>query len=99
LPERAFASGEGDAFLRKSENSKYFYLSCSRKFAFSWIKLEKVAAFHFKGGQGAKTGSGGHFPGNSQTKKIAEVRAWSWPICYSPATFSDLNGVEISSFA
>jgi len=33
-----------------------------------------VQAFHFKGGQGAKTGTGGHLPGNKVNGKIAEVR-------------------------
>jgi glutamate synthase domain-containing protein 2 len=37
-------------------------------------KLEKVQAFHFKGGQGAKTGTGGHLPGAKVQGKIAEVR-------------------------
>ena len=33
-----------------------------------------MQAFHFKGGQGAKTGTGGHLPGNKVRGKIAEVR-------------------------
>ena len=34
----------------------------------------KVQAFHFKGGQGAKTGTGGHLPGPKVVGRIAEVR-------------------------
>jgi glutamate synthase domain-containing protein 2 len=37
-------------------------------------KLERVQAFHFKGGQGAKTGTGGHLPGHKVQGKIAMVR-------------------------
>ena len=37
-------------------------------------KVHAVQAFHFKGGQGAKTGTGGHLPGNKVQGKIAEVR-------------------------
>jgi DNA-binding response OmpR family regulator len=33
-----------------------------------------VQAFHFKGGQGAKTGTGGHLPGSKVKGKIAKVR-------------------------
>ncbi len=36
--------------------------------------MDKVQAFHFKGGQGAKTGTGGHLPGKKVKGKIAEVR-------------------------
>jgi glutamate synthase domain-containing protein 2 len=35
---------------------------------------KKVQAFHFKGGQGAKTGTGGHLSGNKVVGKIAKVR-------------------------
>ena len=38
-------------------------------------KVKKVQAFHFKGGQGAKTGTGGHLPGEKVVGKIAEVRS------------------------
>jgi glutamate synthase domain-containing protein 2 len=46
----------------------------SGRFGFSMDKLEKVQAFHFKGGQGAKTGTGGHLPGHKVKGKIAKVR-------------------------
>ena len=43
---------------------KYFYELASAQFGFSMGEGEKeVQAFHFKGGQGAKTGTGGHLPG------------------------------------
>ena len=37
-------------------------------------KVKKVQAFHFKAGQGAKTGTGGHLPGDKVKGKIAQVR-------------------------
>ncbi|MBW4710039.1 Rieske 2Fe-2S domain-containing protein [Roseobacter sp. YSTF-M11] len=68
-------SGEGGMLPEEqAANSRYFYELASARFGFSWDKLEKVQAFHFKGGQGAKTGTGGHLPGAKVTGKIAEVR-------------------------
>ncbi|MCL1586903.1 MAG: FMN-binding glutamate synthase family protein, partial [Actinomycetia bacterium] len=51
-----------------------FYELASARFGFTWDKLDKVQAFHFKGGQAAKTGTGGHLPGAKVTPKIASVR-------------------------
>ncbi|MEK9942523.1 MAG: glutamate synthase-related protein, partial [Gammaproteobacteria bacterium] len=57
-------SGEGGMLPEEQEaNSRYFYELASARFGFSWEKVQKVQAFHFKGGQGAKTGTGGHLPG------------------------------------
>ncbi len=68
-------SGEGGMLPEEQEaNSRYFYEMASARFGFDWDKLAKVQAFHFKGGQGAKTGTGGHLPGNKNKGKIAEVR-------------------------
>ncbi len=57
--------------------------------------LEKVArcqAFHFKGGQGAKTGTGGHLPWHKVNERIAEVRGLEvGQAAVSPATFTDLH--------
>ena len=47
----------------QAENSRYFYELASARFGWSWDVLTKVQAFHFKLGQGAKTGTGGHLPG------------------------------------
>ena len=67
-------SGEGGMLPDEQEaNSRYFYELASGRFGFSWDKLAKVQAFHFKGGQGAKTGTGGHLPGNKVKGEIAEV--------------------------
>ena len=68
-------SGEGGMLPEEQEEcSRYFYELASARFGFSWDKLDKVQAFHFKGGQGAKTGTGGHLPGHKVKGKIAEVR-------------------------
>ncbi len=68
-------SGEGGMLPEEQEaNSRYFYELASARFGFSWDKVLKTQAFHFKGGQGAKTGTGGHLPGDKVRGKIAEVR-------------------------
>lgn len=82
-------------------NSRYFYELASGRFGFSWDKLAKVQAFHFKGGQGAKTGTGGHLPGNKVQGKIAEVRGLEpGTSAISPPRFPDWTSVEqIKDFA
>ncbi|MFQ5554525.1 MAG: glutamate synthase-related protein [Acidimicrobiia bacterium] len=68
-------SGEGGMLAEEqAENSRYFFELASARFGFSWDKVERVQAFHFKGGQAAKTGTGGHLPGHKVTEKIAQVR-------------------------
>ena len=75
LAGTGICSGEGGMLPEEQEaNSRYFYELASARFGFSWDKLAKVQAFHFKGGQGAKTGTGGHLPGKKNKGKIAEVR-------------------------
>ena len=89
-------SGEGGMLPQEQEaNSKYFYELASGKFGFSWDKVKKAQAFHFKGGQGAKTGTGGHLPGNKVTKEIAEVRGLKQgETAISPAAFPDMVSPE-----
>ncbi|MBG6130064.1 glutamate synthase domain-containing protein 2 [Aquimarina sp. EL_43] len=89
-------SGEGGMLPQEQEsNTKYFYELASAQFGFSWDKLDKVQAFHFKGGQGAKTGTGGHLPGSKVSKEIAEVRGLrEGQTAISPATFPDFHGVQ-----
>jgi len=75
LAGTAIASGEGGMLpAEKSESSRYLYELASARFGFSWEKLDGVQAFHFKGGQAAKTGTGGHLPGPKVTDEIAAVR-------------------------
>ncbi len=85
----AIASGEGGALPEEhAESTRYLYELASARFGFSWDIVERSQAFHFKGGQAAKTGTGGHLPGSKVTPKIASVR--NIPIgetAISPARF------------
>nr|MDJ0976717.1 glutamate synthase-related protein [Planctomycetota bacterium] len=75
LAGTGICSGEGGMLPEEQQaNSRYLYELASARFGFSMDKLQHVQAFHFKGGQGAKTGTGGHLPGNKVKGKIAEVR-------------------------
>ena len=75
LAGTGICSGEGGMLPEEqAANSRYFYELASARFGFSWDKVQKAQAFHFKGGQGAKTGTGGHLPGAKVKGKIAEVR-------------------------
>ena len=89
-------SGEGGMLPNEQEsNSRYFYELASAQFGFSWDKLKNVQAFHFKGGQGAKTGTGGHLPGHKVTAEIASVRGLKeGETAISPATFVGMHTVE-----
>jgi len=93
LAGTGICSGEGGMLPEEqSSNSRYFYELASGKFGFSWDKVKKAQAFHFKGGQGAKTGTGGHLPGHKVTKEIAEVRGLKQgETAISPAAFPDFN--------
>lgn len=86
-------SGEGGMLPAEQEaNARYLYELASGKFGFEWEKLKKVQAFHFKGGQGAKTGTGGHLPGYKVVGEIAEVRGLEeGKAAISPATFTDFK--------
>lgn len=95
-------SGEGGMLPDEQEaNSRYFYELASAKFGYDESLLTRVQAFHFKCGQGAKTGTGGHLPGNKNVGRISEVRGIpEGQAAVSPPTFSDLNTVEdFSRFA
>ena len=96
LAGTGICSGEGGMLPdEQAENTRYFYELASAKFGYSEELLPKVQAFHFKGGQGAKTGTGGHLPGNKVKGKIAEVRQLSeGQPAISPPTFSDLVSVQ-----
>jgi glutamate synthase domain-containing protein 2 len=86
-------SGEGGMLPEEQEaNSRYFYELASAKFGYDEALLPRVQAFHFKGGQGAKTGTGGHLPGNKNRGKISEVRGIeAGKPAVSPPTFRDLT--------
>ena len=96
LAGTGICSGEGGMLPEEqAANTRYFYELASGRFGWSLDKVKQVQAFHFKGGQGAKTGTGGHLPGNKVTGKIAEVRELEEGTpAVSPATFPDLVSVQ-----
>ena len=96
LAGTGICSGEGGMLPEEqSANSRYFYELASARFGFSWDKIERVQAFHFKGGQGAKTGTGGHLPGEKVKGKIAEVRQLAeGEAAISPSRFPEWDDVE-----
>ena len=89
-------SGEGGVLPEEqAQNKHYFYELASGKFGWDLDKVKSVQAFHFKGGQGAKTGTGGHLPGDKVKGKIAQVRGLSEGTpAVSPATFTDISDIE-----
>ncbi len=89
-------SGEGGMLPEEqAENTRYFYELASARFGYSDEKVAKTQAFHFKAGQGAKTGTGGHLPGNKVSGKIAAVRELEPGIAaISPPRFSDLDSAQ-----
>ena len=96
LAGTGICSGEGGMLPEEqAANSRYFYELASGRFGWSIDKVKLVQAFHFKGGQGAKTGTGGHLPGNKVSGKIAEVRGLKeGEPAISPAAFPDLASVD-----
>ena len=86
-------SGEGGMLPECQEaNSRYFYEYASAGFGYREELLPKIQAFHFKGGQSAKTGTGGHLPGHKNVGRIAEIRHIpEGQDAISPATFPNLH--------
>ncbi|MCE7735816.1 MAG: Rieske 2Fe-2S domain-containing protein [Candidatus Heimdallarchaeota archaeon] len=89
-------SGEGGMLPEEQqENSRYLYEYASGKFGFSWDKIQNTQAFHFKGGQAAKTGTGGHLPGYKVVGKIAQVRNLKeGTSAISPSRFVDFSSLD-----
>jgi glutamate synthase domain-containing protein 2 len=102
LAGTGICSGEGGMLPEEqAANSRYFYELASARFGFSWDKVQKTQAFHFKGGQGAKTGTGGHLPGNKVKGKIAVVRELpEGQTAISPARFPEWTDlIQFHDFA
>jgi len=93
LSGTGICSGEGGVLPEEQDNnSRYFYELASAKFGFNWDLVKKSKAFHFKAGQGAKTGTGGHLPGAKVSDDIAAARGLKvGENAISPATFSDFR--------
>jgi glutamate synthase domain-containing protein 2 len=93
LAGTGICSGEG-AMLpeEKAENSCYFYELASARFGWRPELIADVQAFHFKDGQGVKTGTGGHLPDSKVQGKNAQILGLeAGQSAISPATFVDLN--------
>ena len=93
LAGTGICSGEGGMLPEEqAANSRYFYELASAKFGYRETLLQQVQAFHFKGGQAAKTGVGGHLPAAKVAGKVAEVRGIpAGQASISPPTFTDLE--------
>ncbi len=93
LAGTGICSGEGGMLPEEQQaNSRYFYELASAKFGYREELLTTVQAFHFKGGQGAKTGTGGHLPAAKNIGKISQVRGIpEGQPAVSPPTFDDLT--------
>ncbi|MBT5186952.1 MAG: glutamate synthase [Kordiimonadaceae bacterium] len=96
LAGTGICSGEGGMLEEEqAANSRYFYELASARFGFSFDKVKNCQAFHFKGGQAAKTGTGGHLPGNKVTEKIAKVRGLNvGDDAVSPSRFPDWESLD-----
>jgi len=89
-------SGEGGMLPEEQQaNSRYFYELASAKFGYHEEQLQRVQAFHFKAGQGAKTGTGGHLPAAKNVGRISQVRGIpEGKAAVSPPTFRELSTPE-----
>lgn len=98
LSGTGICSGEGGMLPEEQgANSRYFYELASAKFGYDEKLLKNIQAFHFKGGQAAKTGTGGHLPASKNVGKISQVRGITpGQAAVSPPTFKDL--VSVSDF-
>ena len=96
LAGTGICSGEGGMLPEEqAANSRYFYELASARFGYSMDKVRKCQAFHFKCGQGAKTGTGGHLPGDKVRGLIAEVRGLpEGEAAISPPRFPDWEHVD-----
>jgi glutamate synthase domain-containing protein 2/nitrite reductase/ring-hydroxylating ferredoxin subunit len=96
LAGTAICSGEGGMLPEEqAASSRYLYELASARFGFSMDKVQRCQAFHFKCGQGAKTGTGGHLPGEKVKGAIAEVRGLAeGEAAISPARFPDWEQVD-----
>ncbi|MEZ4402868.1 MAG: glutamate synthase-related protein [Kofleriaceae bacterium] len=93
LAGTGICSGEGGMLPEEQAAcSRYFYELASARFGWSLAKVARCQAMHWKAGQGAKTGTGGHLPGAKVTGKIAAVRELpEGQPAISPARFPDLE--------
>ncbi len=96
LAGTAICSGEGGMLQDEQvSNSRYMYELASGRFGYSVDKVKSSQAFHFKCGQAAKTGTGGHLPANKVTDKIAQVRGLKkGESAISPSRFPEWTQID-----
>lgn len=102
LAGTAICSGEGGMLPEEQRaNHRYLYEYASAQYGYDESLLDRVQAFHFKCGQAAKTGTGGHLPGSKVVGRIAEIRGLpEGRDADSPPTFTDLHTVaDFAAFA
>ncbi len=89
-------SGEGGMLPEeRAENERYLFELGPAMFGWREDIPEQVAALHFKAGQAAKTGLGGHLPAAKVKSRIAEVRGLpEGEAAISPPAFPDLATPE-----
>lgn len=93
-PQESAQAKAGVLPEEQAENSRYLFELASVRFGYSTQFAEASQAFHFKLGQAAKTGTGGHLPGHKVKGKIAEVRGLEEGVsAISPARFEDLTTI------
>ena len=106
LARTAMCTGEGgfspleleELRAHPDDKTQYLFELGSGEFGFAKLDYDDIRAFHFKAGQAAKTGIGGHLPGDKVTQEIVDARG---PDKYkvgesiiSPATFRELQTVD-----
>ncbi len=96
LAGTGICSGEGGMMPdEQAASSRYLYELASARFGYTMDKVRMCQAFHFKCGQGAKTGTGGHLPGTKVKGKIAEVRGLAeGEPAVSPSRFPDWDNLD-----
>ncbi len=93
LSGTGICSGEGGMLPEEGEaNSRYIYELAPAMFGYSEEVLKHASAFHFKAGQAAKTGVGGHLSADKVTAEVAKVRGIpAGEAAVSPSAFVDLT--------
>ncbi len=96
LAGTGICSGEGGMLPEEQDaNSRYLYELASARFGYSMERVKQCQAFHFKCGQGAKTGTGGHLPGSKVKGRIAAVRGLQeGEDAISPSRFPDWDNID-----
>jgi hypothetical protein len=98
LAGTGICSGEGGMLAEEqAENSRYFYELASAQFGWNLDFVEKVQAFHFKGVQGAKTGTGGHLPREKVKGQIGKLTGQPIALHCSQNTFRSARSKTVST--